>query len=127
MICHTDAASGNRTTRDTDDEDADGDEDRGSSQRRVDASTKLKTRVGASLSRTDKACPAVRSGHRFLRSGQTSIVVVAVHRTIADRRVRPDVQQRTAERAKPPAPRNLRLSSAYPCCRGQLVRLPGVG
>ncbi|XP_033176324.1 regulating synaptic membrane exocytosis protein 2 isoform X13 [Bombus impatiens] len=55
MICHTDAVVGNRTTRDNDDEDADGDEDHGSIQRRVDASTSLDdARMRASLEADDK-------------------------------------------------------------------------
>ena len=57
MICHTDAVAGNRTTRDNDDEDADGDEDHRSIQRRVDASTRSldDARMRANLGADDKA------------------------------------------------------------------------
>ena len=170
MICHTDAVAGNRTTRDNDDEDTDGDEDHGSSQRRVHASsTNLDdVRMRGSLEADDKArtnkgvrCRAVASSCPVERWANVVVVVVDGLPTfvpiVTDRRSCCDVQQhqyhhhhhhhhhyhqkqqqqqqqeetreekRQKQDAKARARCNLRSPKAYPCCRGQLRRLPGVG
>ncbi|PBC26329.1 hypothetical protein APICC_04699 [Apis cerana cerana] len=105
MICHTDAVAGNRTTRDNDDEDTDGDEDHGSSQRRVHASTNLDdVRMRGSLEADDKArtnkrirCRAVASSCPVERWANVVVVVVDGLPTfvpiVTDRRSCCDVQQ----------------------------------
>lgn len=152
MICHTDAVVGNRTTRDNDDEDADGDEDHGSIQRRVDVSTSLDdARMRASLEADDKTrtnktvrcrvastCPVERRANVLVVvDGLPSCVPIVTdcHRLVCcDKRHKQQRQkqqqrdkQQPVEDTKARARHNLRSSKAYPCCRGQLRRLPGVG
>lgn len=160
MICHTDAVAGNRTTRDNDDEDADGDEDHRSIQRRVDASTSLDdARMRANLGADDKArtnnkpavlcrvasfCPVERRANVLVVvDGLPSCLPIAADRD-ERRRQQPQRQQQQGKQQQPQqrekqqqqqaagdtktrARHNLRSSKAYPCCRGQLRRLPGVG
>lgn len=137
MICHTDAVAGNRTSRDTDDEEADGDEDHGARLRRVRvddnrmrgsllSGEKARTNKGARWCRVASFCPAGRSN--VLVDGLLLPGCGPFTNSFTDSRVS-CVEQQPVERTKArrPARRNLRTSNAYPCCRGQPVRLPGVG